>query len=450
MIGRKLMAKLVQWKNRKRRKPLIIRGARQVGKTTLVHQFAKTFSQYIYLNLETQEDRAVFLKGNSFEQLVEAIFFLKGKSRNDEDTLIFIDEIQTIPSAINQLRYFYEKTPELYVIAAGSLLETLLSKQLVIPVGRVEFMMLRPFSFEEFLWASEDDQAAEIIHKVPIPIYAHQKMLQLFHRYTLIGGMPEIVSNYIEAKDLIALKPVYDSIISTYIEDVEKYAKEKQFARVIRHVITNSYWQAANRIKFQGFGQSNYKSREIKEALLVLEKALLIQLIYPTTSVKVPIIPDFRKSPKLHFLDTGLVNYYTGLQVDIFGSDDINAVHGGKVAEHIVAQELLTIDESVLYHLNFWVREKTQSNAEVDFVYQYKNRVVPVEVKSGMSGRLRSLHQFIDRSPNNIAVRLYAGELKIENLKTTKGKPFILLNLPYYLSTKISAYLEWLEEGGAV
>ena len=442
MIKRKLTKKLTAWKDQKDRKPLIIRGARQVGKTTLINQFGKQFAQYIYLNLETVEDRHIFSRATSIEDLIDAIFFFKEMKKDLPDTLIFIDEIQAEPLALNWLRYFYEKCPNCYVIAAGSLLETILDRKVTVPVGRVAFLGLKPLSFEEFLWAMNEESLLGLMDKIHFPDYAHEKAMRLFRRYMLIGGMPEVVSTYAQDGDLLSLGPIYESLILSYMEDIEKYA-DKQSIQVIRHVMTSSIRLAGCRIKFQNFGQSNYSSKEVKESFSILEKALVLNLIRPTTSFKLPVIPNFKKSPKVQFLDTGLVNAFVGLQKDLFQTRHIETIHDGLIAEHIVGQELLAMQDSLLYQLNFWIREKRQSNAEVDFIHNFRNWIIPIEVKAGAAGRLRSLHQFIDRADHPLAIRICSNKLSIEKAQTIAGKSFYLINIPFYLISRINQYLNY-------
>ncbi|MEA1986566.1 MAG: AAA family ATPase [Candidatus Marinimicrobia bacterium] len=443
MFRRKILDELNRWKEKKDRKPLVIRGARQVGKTTVVNMFSKEFDQYIYLNLEISEDREIFENNQSYEQLLDGIYFIKKKKKNSKKkTLIFIDEIQNSPEAVKQLRYFYENSKELFVIAAGSLLETLIKKNINFPVGRVEFMVLRPLSFEEFLLAIGEKESVTILNKIPLPDYAHKKLLNLFHKFVLVGGMPEVVKKFKETRDLLSIDSIFESLIISYLEDVEKYYSTNKNISIMRFVVQNSFFEAGNRIKFQGFGNSNYKSREINESLQLLENAFLLQLIYPTTNNIPPIILNRKKAPRLQLLDTGLLNHFLNMKDDIFQSDDINNIYKGKIAEHIVGQELLTKSYSYLHKLCFWVREKKQSNAEVDFIIQHKNRLIPLEVKSGKTGRLRSLHQFIDKAPHNLAIRLYAGQIDIYDDKTINKKKYKILNLPYYLTSKIDKYID--------
>jgi uncharacterized protein len=445
MYNRDILSELKDWKINHLRKPLLLRGARQVGKTTIVNLLSQEYEQYIYLNLEVAANAAPFKSYTGIDQLIEQLFFLHDKDiDNLKNTLLFIDEIQEVPEAINILRYFYEDVPDLHVIAAGSLLETIINEQVRIPVGRVEYKVVRPFSFDEFLQAMGEIAAIQQFQIVPFKAFAHDKLLQLFHTYTLIGGMPEIVRNYIDNRNLVKLGAVYESLIVSYIDDVEKYARNNNLTQVMRHTIRACYPEAGKRIKFQGFGNSNYGSREAGEALRTLEKSMLLHLVYPTTNTSVPIIPDKRKSPRLQVLDTGMLNHFAGLQKEIISSTDLDSVYQGMVLEHMAGQELLAYRFNVLNELHFWVREKENATAEVDYVIQYEGMIVPIEVKSGATGRLRSLHMFMDLAPHDIAVRLCAGPLKADRVKTLTGKEYTLLNLPYFLISKIEDYLKWV------
>jgi predicted AAA+ superfamily ATPase len=445
MFKRDILKKLSSWRGKKDRKPLILRGARQVGKTTAIQLFSKQFDQYLYLNLEIKTERDIFEQDHSIEALLQAIFFSKNQVKHKGSVLIFIDEIQNSPAAVSCLRYFYEAFPDLYVIAAGSILETLIDTHISFPVGRVEYLVMKPLSFKEFLGALSEKSSLDILNgTIPVPDFAHDKLMKLFNTYAIIGGMPEIVQKYSESKDIIALNSIFDGLIVSYFDDIEKYARNSTMANVIRHAVSNVFYEASSRIKFQGFGNSRYKSREMSEALKVLEKAMLIYLLYPSSSVAPPLMPNTKKSPRLQVLDTGLLNYFGGFQKDLFGANCIDSVYQGKIAEHIVGQELLAAETSPLSKLLFWNREKKQSSAEVDFLIQYENLLIPIEVKSAATGRLRSLHQFIDRAPHKYAVRIYSGKLEINQIKTLNGNECTLLNIPFYLSGSIATYIEWM------
>lgn len=444
MFYRNIIESLKNWKDNPNRKPLILRGARQVGKTSAVHLFSREFKQYLYFNLELKEDRKIFEDFTNVHDLIQALFLSKNKNPLEEDSLLFIDEIQSHPDAVSQLRYFKELYPKLYVIAAGSLLESVFNLDLSFPVGRVQYMAVKPLSFKEFLIVTGEEQALRYLEEVPVSGIAHQVLLNLFHIYTLIGGMPEIVKQYASHKNIAALPEVYDSILVPYIEDISKYASGLSQANVIRHLIQTAMQVAGQRITFQGFGNSNYKSREVGEALRILEKTFFLSLVYPITEITLPLMPNIRKSPRLQLLDTGLVTYFSNIQVSLLGIKDLNENYRGRITEHIVYQELSAIQESVLSKIHFWVKDKKTSSAEVDFVLPYRGLLIPVEVKSGATGTLRSLFLFMDQAEHTYAVRLYAGKVKIDTATTLQGKTFTLLNLPYYCAYKIEMYLDWV------
>jgi predicted AAA+ superfamily ATPase len=445
MFKRTLFIELTQWRSEFTRKPLVLRGARQVGKTTIVHELGKQFKQYIYLNLERQKDAAFFQEEEDIEELVPKLLLEKRMQLNHlSDTLLFIDEIQEIPRVLNQLRYFAEVFPELAVIAAGSMLESLMGKNLIFPVGRVEFMVLRPFSFEEYLTAMDESQLLEAYQTTPIPTYAIPVLKRAFHTYCILGGMPEVIAHYQKHRDFTALKKTYDHLIGSYLHDAEKYARSEQQLHLFRFVIKQSLYLAGERITYQGFGNSNHPSKAVGEALRALEKTHLLHIMHPIVSTKLPLEQDSRKAPRLQFLDTGLMNYYCGIQKDIIGSSDLCTIHQGKMIEHLVGQELLSFQHLSLSSLYFWVRQKKQSDAEVDFVYPYKGKLIPIEVKSGSTGSLRSLHTYMDQTDLHFAIRFYAGSIRIEQVKTLSGKAFHLVSLPYFLAGRIEHYIDWV------
>jgi hypothetical protein len=435
---------LKEWKLKSNRKPLIIRGARQVGKTTLIQKFSANYKYYISLNLESESDLSYFKDFNDIKPLVESLFLSRNVSISVlNETLLFIDEIQESPKAIQMLRYFYEDFPALHVIAAGSLLEFAMKNVKSFPVGRVEYMYLPPLNFPEFLKAIGNNAAIEQLTRTPLNSFAHKTLLELFNQYAIIGGMPEIVSTYIEKKSITELPSVYESIWGTYKNDVEKYASNETDRKILKHIMSSAHYYVDQRIKFQNFGQSNYRSREVGEAFRSLDDARIIQLVYPSTDIEVPVKPDLRKSPRLQFLDTGLLNHELGIQAEMLAFSDLSNSFKGAIIPHLIAQELISLNTIKSTKVLFWIRDKKQSSAEVDIVYSYNNTVIPIEIKSGSTGSLRSLHQFIDRCPHPYAIRMYAGEFSIQNAKTPDGKPYFLMNLPYYLGTRLKEYIAY-------
>ncbi len=443
-IKRQLFSKLEKWKAEKKAKPLIIRGARQVGKTTIIKELGKQFKFFISLNLEKEKDQLFFKQFSDAKTIVEALFLEYNIPKKEiSNTLLFIDEIQECSKAIQLLRYFYEDVPELKIIAAGSLLEFALNEIKNFPVGRIEYLYLSPFNFLEFLQALNHSNALEKINQIPIDKNAHNTLIQLFHQYAIIGGMPEVVVKYIENKSVLDLPKVYESIWATYKNDVVKYAKNENARNVIKHIINTAHLFIDQRIKFQHFGNSNYASREVKECFRNLHDAKIIQLIYPSTDVEIPIKPNIKKSPKIQFLDTGILNYTLGIQAEMLALNDFSKLYKGAIIPHLIIQELISINFLNNQVPHFWVREKNTSSAEVDLVMMHKNKIIPVEIKSGKTGTLKSLHQFIDASSHPFAVRVYAGSFLIEEQKTITGKPYLLMNLPYYLGTKITEYITY-------
>ena len=444
---RHIFSYLEDWKIKDNRKPLIIRGARQVGKTTAVKEFSKTYKYKILLNLERSADRSFFNVTDDVVKILESLFLSKNIPLKDVDkTLLFIDEIQENPKAIQLLRYFYEDLPALHVIAAGSLLEFALKDVKSFPVGRVEFLYMYPFNFAEFLNAIGHETALEQLNNIPISETAHKVLLELFNKFAILGGMPEVVKEYVKNNSIAGTNYIYESIWAAYIDDAEKYSRNVSSRNVIKHIMATAPYQVDKRIKYQNFGNSNYKSREVSEAFRNLDKAKVIQLVYPTTSIDVPIMPDFKKSPRLQFLDTGILNYILGITSELIFLDDLSNAYKGAIVPQIISQELMSIQSQRVKPLNFWVRDKKQASSEVDLVQQVGDKIIPIEIKSGATGSLKSLHQFVDRSSHPYAVRIYAGKFEVIETKTPAGTPYLLMNLPYYLGTKIPEYLDYFVE----
>lgn len=436
---------LNNWRNNGDRKPLIVRGARQVGKTTLIRQFAKGYDHFILLNLEKERDRRYFVQFADVQTIMEALLLAHNiPSSRLSNTLLFIDEIQECPDAIRLLRYFHEEIPALHVISAGSLLEFAMKEVSSFPVGRVEYLYLYPLNFREYLVATGKEALLEQLQQIPLKPAAHGLLMDAFHRYAIIGGMPEVVKTDIRQNSLTDLTRVYASIWETYKNDVEKYTTNDTERKIIKHLMDSAPYTLDERIKFQGFGNSNYRSREVGEAFRTLDDAKIMRLVYPTTDMQPPLRVDKKKSPRLQFLDTGIVNYTLGIQADMLPLDDLSKAYKGAVIPHLIAQELLSIQNTTGRLPVFWVRDKAQANAEVDLLYTFGNKAIPIEVKSGAQGTLRSLHQFIEMVDHPYAIRMYSGALKIEKAVTVNKKPYLLLNLPYYMGTRLPDYVEWL------
>lgn len=445
MINRTLSKFLARWKDTPTRLPLILRGARQVGKTTLINNFANHYDQYLYFNLEIGKDAALFKNKATFDELIQLLFLARNYTIDiNLKTLIFIDEAQQVPEVISTLRYFHENYPQLHVIVSGSLIDFALQKLTKVPVGRVEFAELHPLSFREYLSANGNDQ---LLKKMDEEIPFNNNFITIaqetFHQYAMIGGMPKIVKTYLESQDMVRVGELFNGIIEAYKSDVSKYSKNQAEVTVIQQAMDAVPYLVDERINMAKFGNLAFKSSDIKNALQLLEQARLIQLNYPTTNTKPPILSDFRKRPRLHFLDIGVLNHQLGLHKEYLTIHDLDLIYKGSLVQQIVAQEIKAQSYLTNKSQPFWVREEKGTTSEVDMLYAYKTKLIPIEIKAGATGTLRSLHEFMDRVDHSYAIRLYGGELRIDEVTTRGNKKFQLLNLPYFLSGWIEYYLDW-------
>ena len=441
MFRRNIISKLEAWKQDERHKPLILRGARQVGKTTVVNEFGALFDNYLYFNLERNENVKLFEMEIPLDDLVNMLFASLGKPQQKGTTLIFIDEIQNSPKTIALLRYFYEQRPDLYVIAAGSLLENLVDVKVSFPVGRVQYLALRPCSYYEFLGALGKNNLLIILsQKAEYTVAFHEQLMHLFNQYTIIGGMPEAVQQYADTQDIVAIEDIYETLVQAYKDDSEKYVRGNKLTDVVRFILSYGWAFSGDTISLGNFANSGYKSREVGEAFRLLEKAMLLELVYPMSSTQMPIIPETKRMPKLIWFDTGLVNYQAGIRREIIGSTEMVDSWRGHIAEQITAQELLTMEDRVGQHRSFWA--KPNNGAEVDFVFVHNSKLYPIEVKSGTNAHLRSLQSFMDNSDIDIAIRIWSKPYSADRVKTPKGKEFRLINLPFYLIGRLHQVLD--------
>lgn len=440
-LYRSIYEHLRGWKLDIYRKPLVLRGARQVGKTTVVKEFGQEYDHFLYFNLEREGDRKIFEETDDIPLLVDRLFLRHQKVYDpSKSNLIFIDEVQESPLVINQLRYFYEERPDLHIIASGSLLEFAFTSNTRVPVGRVEFMTLHPLNFEEYLLAT-NKPAYYKIKEVPVPAHVSPMLFDLFHEYLIIGGMPEVVQRYVETRQVSQLSKIYRGIMGAYHSDIDKYAPSKAGRAVLRSMLAKLYAHVGERITLGKFAGTPYKARETGEALKTLQEARLIWLNYPTVQTSIPASPSFTKRPKLLHLDTGLVNYQLGIQGDLIGYEDMNEAHRGRIMEQLIYQELRSKDMDPFRWDPFWVRSK--GDAEVDLLLKVRQMLIPVEIKSGPTGKLRSLNEFMDRCDHHLAIRMYRGTWLLQDAKTRLGKQYKLLNIPYFMATQLEIIAQW-------
>lgn len=442
VFNRKIDAYLKDWRQKSNRKPLIIRGARQVGKSTLVRKFGDQFEEFVLINLERKNYRDVFDRIDDLKRILDALRLQTGKSIKEGKTLLFIDEIQESPTAIQSLRFFYEDFPDLHVIAAGSLLEFALGDVGSFPVGRVEQVVMHPFDFEEYLNAQGRSDLIEAMQKIPFDNIAYTPLMEQYRTFVAIGSMPEVVQTFVTEKDTSSLPGIYANIWQSYTDDVEKYAQNLKERNLIRYLI-HSALTFLDRINFAKIGKNQYSGRAVGEAFRTIDLTRLFRLIYPTTRTESPIVPAIERQPRLQMLDTGLLLNSLGLQHEVLLLDNLESTHSGKIVQHMVIQEY----QAQFYLPNqkptFWVRENANSNAEVDLLIQQGSQLIPVEVKSGKSGRLRSLQEFVDRCPHDRAIRCLQNQFSMEQAYTRKGKAYELLNLPLFLAGQLPAYAKW-------
>jgi predicted AAA+ superfamily ATPase len=439
IFKRKIESELLHWKTAANRKPILLRGARQVGKTFIVNQFAEKFNHFISINLERPKERDLFSGFNTGQELLERILLYKGTKIEPKNTLLFIDEIQHSAEAVRSLRYLYEDVSDLHVIAAGSLLEVFSKREgFSFPVGRVKNLFMYPLTFMEYLESQNPPLAEKLLHlDVLEESSSHDLLLEAFNAYAFVGGMPEALSVFGETESYSAVREIYDAIFTGYIEDVEKYSNLAK-AKYLTHTIDRAPLYAGERITYEKFGESLFRSREIKEAFDVLERALIVYRSRPSVSTHIPIIEKLRKAPKLFFLDVGLVNYRIGFK-EFFAKGSLDNVYRGRISEQIVAQEIVA-QTFRRPSLQFWIREK--GAAETDFLYPFKEMVIPIEVKSGKTGKLKSLNLFMEKSHHSCAIRVYSGKLRTDQVALPSGKKYHLCSIPYYLLSRLDDVIE--------
>lgn len=437
MFNRRILTHLAEWREKPSRKPLVLRGARQVGKTSAVLIFArKHFKNIIHLNLEKLEHLSLFkqeLSLDDFLMIVKARFevpLIPG------ETLLFIDEIQNSPALTKLLRFFYEEKPALHVIAAGSLLEAKIEKEgFSFPVGRVEFCYLYPLDFFEYLEAKGEAELLNVLRQAsladPPPEPLHQLALKLFYEYAMIGGMPEIVADYLEHRDLRRLKPLYASLLTGYLEDVFKYASQAE-AKYLSYVIENAPLFAGSHITYEKFGGSSFRSREMSRAFFLLEKTMLLCQVRATSSKDLPLIAKEKRPKKLIYLDSGLVNYRLNTFSEYLRLGDFASFYQGRIAEQIVAQNLFSLFTAFPAEIFYWARERREGSAEVDFCLNVGGRALGIEVKSGKTGRLKSLLIFAQQNTKSKIMRIYGG-----GFNQGKMGEFKLISLPFYLLPRV-------------
>lgn len=429
-MKRDIEANLYRWKIQKGRMPLLLRGARQVGKSYVVENWGKAhFEHFVMLNFEQHPEYKGCFDKLEPEKIVATIELLTGTTIEQGKTLLFLDEIQECPRAITALRYFKEQMPKLHVIGAGSLLEFVLNDaNFSMPVGRVEFMYLRPFSFGEYLDASGNGKLRSYLQTIKngdvIEEVTHQRLLSLVREYIALGGMPAVVAEYLESKKLLRCQEIQTAILTTFRNDFGKYAKSTQHEK-LQMIFAKAPGLIGQWVKYSKL-DPDAPSRALKGALEKLCHAGLIILVYATSGSGLPFETHMNeKKFKLLFLDTGLVKRACNLDLEILFKEDPFLVNQGALAEQFVGQELLAYNgKEEKNNLFFWTREQKGSSAEVDYLIAVGSRIVPIEVKAGSIGSLRSLKLFLTENNTPFGVRI--SEVPFSFIDK-------VLNIPFYL-----------------
>jgi uncharacterized protein len=441
-------AYLSEWGDRIGHKPLVLRGARQVGKTYLVENWAKSrFKSVVTVDLERERDLHGLFSLADPKQILEELELLKGQRLVPGESLLFLDEIQACPKALAGLRYFYEMVPNLHVIAAGSLLDFALREfEYSMPVGRVEFLHLHPMSFEEFLQATEGPALVDFLGRMtlskPASEAVERRLVESLRRYFFVGGMPEAVRAYSERKDLLEVQRIQTALVETVQADFAKYGPgrlHELMRKTYRHIAQN----LGRKIKFVNISREE-RAADVRRALELLALSRVVHPVFHTSANGLPLGAERdERQFKALFLDIGLANRLCGL--DLVGADELVTVQEGALAEQFVGQQLLSIAPAFEEpQLHYWTREARNANAEVDFVISHGQDILPIEVKAGKSGTLRSTFQFVREKKRERAVRLYMGSPALEavRLPGEEAMSVSLLSLPLYACGQLYRLLE--------
>ncbi len=430
-MERNLFIKLEQWKNKKKRKPLIIQGARQVGKTWIMKEFgARYYKDTIYINFDNNETmKKVFEIDFDISRIISSIKIEYGKSFDPEDTLIIFDEIQEAPKALASLKYFYENAPQYAIMAAGSLFGVALHQGTSFPVGKVDFMHLYPLNFYEFICAMGDNQLAQLLESGDYEMMNafSTKYTELLKKYYYIGGMPEVVQTFIDTDDFYEVREVQKNLLKYYEEDFSKHAPKEVVPRIM--MVWNSIpsqLAKENRKFIYGCMREGARAKDFELAIQWLEDAGLIVRSYRITKPDIPLIAYMEmNSFKMFTLDVGLLGAKANIHAKVLlDGCRIFEEFKGALTEQFVAQQLKASDRELYYY------STENSSGEIDFVIQQEMHCVPIEVKAEENLRARSLRAFCDKYKPEIAIRSSMSNYRVQDW---------MVNVPLYVLDK---YLE--------
>lgn len=421
-MKRDKIEELKRWKESGDRKPLIVRGARQVGKTWLIREFgSEEYDNCVYINFEDANTiKDMFVQDFDTQRIIQTLEIYAKEKISAEKTLIIFDEIQEAPRAITSLKYLYEKAPEYHIVAAGSLLGMGLHENISFPVGKVNFMNLRPLSFCEFLGALGEEMLAEAITNCwwdRLSPFA-DKLTNYLKTYYYVGGMPEVVSAYVETKDFSLVRSKQNDILKSYMADFSKHAPSDVVARI------NMVWRSLpsqlakeNKKFIYGVIREGARAKDFELAIEWLCDTGILLKSNRVTKPHIPLIAYEEAAIfKLFLLDVGLLSAMCFLDVSVLlEKNRIFTEFKGALTEQYVLQELRNNEES---YIGYWTNER--STAEVDFVVQSNNRVIPIEVKAETNVRSKSFKYFYDKFEPEYAVRSsmlqYSKESWLDNI----------------------------------
>ncbi|GBD87356.1 hypothetical protein BMS3Abin03_01288 [bacterium BMS3Abin03] len=425
-MKRILYDELLKWKKIPNRKPLLLQGARQVGKTYLITVFGqKEYSDTVYLNFEQEPEIGTLFAGSlNPENLIENISLYIGRKITPNNLLIIFDEIQVSEEAISSLKYFYEQAPEYHIIAAGSLLGVSVGKQKSFPVGKVNFMTMNPMNFAEYLMAFDEELLLEKLTKIktvePLSEVLHNKLLSHFKMYLFLGGMPEVVQNYLDNRDVVVARTLQNEILESYSRDFSKYTVKSQTIKTSEVWNSIPYQLAKENKKFK-YSDVRKRARAsmFEQTIEWLKKAGLIYLAYNVNTSKIPLSGYADRTKfKVYLIDTGILGAMLNISSDIIlKGSELFSEYNGAFIENYVASELTSLGNKELF---YWT---SRSDAEVDFLIQLQNKIFPVEIKSGTSRNLKSLRSYANRYNPEFIIR-------VSPRNFIKDKDFI--NIPLY------------------
>ncbi len=449
---------LQEWLVGSSRKPLLMRGARQVGKTWLVRNLAKnTQKQLIEINFEKNPELYTAFKTNEPDIILRAIELTMGLQINIDQSILFLDEIQAFPNLIAKLRWFYESLPALPVIAAGSLLDFVLADHTFsMPVGRITYMHVNPFSFEEFLIVKKCENLVSFLKTCQLTTdvlsVIHERFMTLFREYLVVGGMPSAIAAWIETNSLQSVSLVHNELLLSYRDDFSKYAG-KISTRYLEETMT-AIPQLLGQKFIYSHVNSDVKATLMKDALNLLCKARVGYKIRAIPANGLPLLAGVdHKRFKVEFIDVGLALSLLKLRLDqIESAGDINLINQGAISEQVVGQLLHCIEPAYIESHNYcWHREEKSSSAEIDYIIQHASQIIPIEVKSGTTGSMKSLQLFMQLKKRKLAVRINSDVPSFVevNVKSHDGQAiqYQLLSIPFYLIEQLPRLLDAILSG---